>query len=174
MPVKGGYLAVAGIGVVVLWSGIKGHKWSTVLRDTISGQPTGSTIDQPIVSSSAAYGYGTGLNTGTAPSLGAGGSHAKNVAIGKSMALLFGWSGQQWTDLYNLWTRESGWNNKAQNPSSGAYGVAQALPPTKYPAAGRPPISSASVQIWWGLGYIKERYGSPSGAWAHEESAGWY
>jgi hypothetical protein len=29
-------------------------------------------------------------------------------------------------------------------------------------------------QIEWTLNYIKERYGTPVAAWAHEMSAGWY
>jgi hypothetical protein len=34
--------------------------------------------------------------------------------------------------------------------------------------------ADAATQIRCGLGYIKGTYGSPCGAWAHEESAGWY
>jgi hypothetical protein len=78
----------------------------------------------------------------------------------------------------SLWNRESGWSNTAENPSSGAYGIAQALghgPTNQYPAGpANPPVSSASAQIAWGLSYIKQTYGSPSAAWAHEESEGWY
>lgn len=32
----------------------------------------------------------------------------------------------------------------------------------------------ASVQIAWGLNYIKGRYGSPSAAWAYWQRIGWY
>jgi SLT domain-containing protein len=41
-------------------------------------------------------------------------------------------------------------------------------------AAANPPTSSAGAQIDWGLGYIKGRYGSPAGAWAHEVANNWY
>jgi hypothetical protein len=34
--------------------------------------------------------------------------------------------------------------------------------------------SDAATQIRWGLGYIKSIYGSPCGAWSHEQSDGWY
>jgi hypothetical protein len=34
--------------------------------------------------------------------------------------------------------------------------------------------TNAATQIRWGLTYIKDRYSSPCGAWAHEESDGWY
>jgi hypothetical protein len=30
------------------------------------------------------------------------------------------------------------------------------------------------TQIRWGLGYIKDRYGTPCGAWAHSQATGWY
>jgi hypothetical protein len=64
------------------------------------------------------------------------------------------------------------------NPSSGAYGIAQALPATKYPLAGRPPSmggsSYAPTQIVWGLQYIKQRYGDPIQAWNHELQFNWY
>jgi hypothetical protein len=34
--------------------------------------------------------------------------------------------------------------------------------------------TNPATQIRWGLDYIKGRYGSPCGAWAHSESTGWY
>jgi hypothetical protein len=87
----------------------------------------------------------------------------------------YGWAGNQILPLGALWERESGWNRFALNPSSGAYGIAQALPPTKYPPAGQAAGgSSAAAQIAWGESYIAQRYGTPAGAWAHELSAGWY
>lgn len=56
----------------------------------------------------------------------AGGGSA--VAIGRRMAAAQGWTGSQWTALFNLWMRESGWNPYAVNPSSGAYGIPQCYP----------------------------------------------
>jgi len=40
MPVKGSYLALAGLGGILLWSGTKGTRWSDTLRNIISGQGT--------------------------------------------------------------------------------------------------------------------------------------
>jgi peptidoglycan DL-endopeptidase CwlO len=34
--------------------------------------------------------------------------------------------------------------------------------------------NNAATQIRWGLTYIHGRYGSPCGAWAHEEADNWY
>ncbi|WP_369369766.1 ubiquitin-like domain-containing protein [Promicromonospora sp. Populi] len=94
--------------------------------------------------------------------------------IGQQMAAARGWTGQEWTCLDLLWQRESGWNYQAANPSSGAYGVPQALPGSKMASAGADWATNPATQIEWGLGYIADRYGSPCGAWSHSESVGWY
>jgi resuscitation-promoting factor RpfB len=171
LPVKGGYLLAAGGGALLLWSGFRGRNWSTSLRDLISGKPLPTSQSNPIVSSpnAGSSSSSVGLNV----PIGAI-SKGKNVALGMSMAAAYGWVGQQAKDLNSLWTKESGWNNRAQNPSSGAYGIPQALPPSKMGALANPPTSSAVAQIRWGLKYIKQRYGSPSAAWAHEVANNWY
>jgi hypothetical protein len=86
----------------------------------------------------------------------------------------FGWSSGEFGCLQSLWNAESGWNVYASNPSSGAYGIPQALPGSKMASAGSDWQSNAATQIRWGLGYIKQLYGSPCGAWSHEQSSGWY
>ncbi|MGI5204114.1 lytic transglycosylase domain-containing protein [Spirillospora sp. CA-108201] len=75
--------------------------------------------------------------------------------------------------LVNLWNKESHWNAHAANPS-GAYGIPQALPGSKMASAGPDWQNNATTQIKWGLGYIKNRYGTPCGAWSHSQSVGWY
>lgn len=85
-----------------------------------------------------------------------------------------GWSAEDYNCLVLLWNRESGWNPSATNPSSGAYGIPQALPGTKMATAGADWQTNPQTQINWGLGYIADRYGTPCGAWAHSESVGWY
>lgn len=85
-----------------------------------------------------------------------------------------GWTGYEWTCLYNLWMRESSWLWYAENPYSGAYGIPQSLPGDKMATFGANWRDDAAVQIDWGLAYIAQRYGSPSQAWAHSEAVGWY
>ncbi|MDJ0313732.1 hypothetical protein [Arthrobacter sp. H35-D1] len=85
-----------------------------------------------------------------------------------------GWAQGQFRCLNQLWERESNWRTNATNPYSGAYGIAQALPPGKYGEAGADWLTNYRTQIIWGLGYIKNRYGSPCGAWDHSQSVGWY
>ncbi|HEX4289578.1 MAG TPA: lytic transglycosylase domain-containing protein [Trebonia sp.] len=94
--------------------------------------------------------------------------------VAKQMLGQFGWSGSQFSCLEPLWERESGWDVTAENPSSGAYGIPQALSGSLMASAGPDWQTDAATQIRWGLTYIQGRYGSPCGAWAHEESDGWY
>ena len=84
------------------------------------------------------------------------------------------WPSWQFRFLDRLWEHESSWNTQAANPYSGAYGIPQAVPASKMAAAGPDWRWSARTQIRWGLGYISTRYGSPYGAWQHEECYGWY
>ena len=86
----------------------------------------------------------------------------------------YGWGQDQFSCLDSLWNAESGWNVSASNPSSGAYGIPQALPGSKMASAGPDWQTNAATQIRWGLGYIQGLYGSPCGAWGHEQSTGWY
>jgi hypothetical protein len=95
-------------------------------------------------------------------------------AIASALLGSFGWSGSQFGCLVNLWNRESGWNTHADNPSSSAYGIPQALPGSKMASAGPDWQNNAETQIKWGLGYIRDRYGSPCGAWGHSQANGWY
>ena len=97
---------------------------------------------------------------------------AQQIALG--MLGSYGWSSSQFSCLVSLWNQESGWNVTASNPSSGAYGIPQALPGSKMASAGADWQTDAATQIRWGLGYIKADYGSPCGAWSHEEADGWY
>ncbi len=99
-------------------------------------------------------------------------SQAQTYAAGA--AAQYGWTGQNWTDLVKLWTRESSWMWNAENPSSGAYGIPQSLPGSKMATFGERWRDDAAVQIDWGLNYISQRYGSPSKAWQHSEEIGWY
>jgi hypothetical protein len=71
-------------------------------------------------------------------------------------------------------SRESGWSVTATNPSSGAYGLGQALPGYKMASAGSDWQTNPATQIKWTLGYMDERYGSPCAAQGFWESHGWY
>jgi hypothetical protein len=83
-------------------------------------------------------------------------------------------SAAQFSCLVTVWDRESHWNHKAHNRSSGAHGIPQALPGSKMRSAGADWRTNPVTQIKWGLSYIHARYGNPCGALRHMNSHGWY
>ncbi|MEU3979580.1 transglycosylase SLT domain-containing protein [Streptomyces sp. NPDC026672] len=83
-------------------------------------------------------------------------------------------SSAQYSCLSAVVEHESGWNHRAVNPSSGAYGLFQALPGSKMASAGSDWRTSPLTQMRWGLSYMKARYGSPCGAWNFWQKNGWY
>src|SRR5690625_228535 len=94
--------------------------------------------------------------------------------VARAMLADHGWGEDQFQCLDDLWARESNWDHTATNPTSGAYGIPQALPPGKMSSAGDDWETNPKTQIEWGLGYIDESYGTPCSAWAHSESHNWY
>ncbi|MEV6969662.1 lytic transglycosylase domain-containing protein [Hamadaea sp. NPDC051192] len=95
-------------------------------------------------------------------------------AIGCAELLKAGFGLDQMPCLDKLWTRESHWNYKSYNSSSGAYGIPQAVPGSKMATVAADWKTNPATQIIWGLGYIKNRYKTPCGAWQHSEDKGWY
>ncbi|WKX72310.1 transglycosylase SLT domain-containing protein [Streptomyces sp. XD-27] len=82
--------------------------------------------------------------------------------------------GDQFQCFSNIVNHESSWNYRASNPSSGAYGLVQALPGSKMASAGADWQTNPATQIKWGLNYMNERYGSPCGAWGFWQANNWY
>lgn len=82
--------------------------------------------------------------------------------------------GGQYQCFSNIVERESTWNYQAQNPSSGAYGLVQALPGTKMSSEGADWRTNPATQIKWGVKYMNDRYGSPCGAWQFWQANHWY
>lgn len=80
----------------------------------------------------------------------------------------------QYQCFSNIVERESDWDVTATNPSSGAFGLVQALPGSKMASAGPDWRTNPATQIKWGLDYMKSAYGGPCGAWAFWQSHGWY
>ncbi|MFM1756439.1 MAG: hypothetical protein RL621_1393 [Bacteroidota bacterium] len=90
------------------------------------------------------------------------------------MAEQYGWGEDHFECLVNLWNRESGWRYNADNPTSSAYGIPQALPGSKMSSAGADWKTNPETQIRWGLNYIDKRYKTPCGAWGAFKKKGWY
>ena len=198
-------ILLIGIGGYLAWFGV--HYWRGDLKwpsDPIKSvlQGKGLPAASPAAPQSAlltAYEQQENTVTGGQAAAGGGGSTAAPVAAGaaqntaKLLLSKFGWAASELGPLISLWNRESGWNASARNPSSGAYGIAQALGhgqadtaapdgTNEYGAeygltaaqAQQANAGSTTFQIMWGLGYIQAVYGSPAAAWAHEQQFGWY
>lgn len=128
--------------------------------------------------SGAAAAPSVGSTSSGVKSLGADGGEVDDPTGAKAYAATqlasFGWGQDQMSCLLPLWNRESDWTTTAENPSSQAYGIAQSLPAEKMNSVGDDWKTNYQTQVKWGLGYIKDRYASPCGAWQHETSIGWY
>ena len=93
-------------------------------------------------------------------------------AIARALLGEYGFSSDQFGCLDSLWVSESGWRVDADNPTSSAYGIPQALTqlhdlPADY-------MTNAESQIRWGLDYIRDAYGSPCSAWSFKQGNNWY
>ncbi|MFC0625934.1 aggregation-promoting factor C-terminal-like domain-containing protein [Kribbella deserti] len=94
--------------------------------------------------------------------------------VARNLLADHGWPLSQFRCLDKLWTRESRWRVDADNPTSSAYGIPQALPGRRMAEYGKDWRTNPVTQIRWGLDYIQDAHGSPCEAWAHSERKGWY
>lgn len=99
-------------------------------------------------------------------------SEADPRDIGLALLSEYGFSADQFSCLDALYVSESNWRVDADNPTSSAYGIPQALTsmhdlPGDY-------YTSAEAQIRWGLEYIQDSYGSPCSAWSFKQANNWY
>ena len=96
-------------------------------------------------------------------------------AFARDLALnTYQWSDDQFECLNKIWTKESHWNYKARNKTSGAHGIAQALPATKMESVGTDWRTNPVTQITWGLSYIEKRYETPCRALVKFKRSNWY
>jgi resuscitation-promoting factor RpfB len=196
--ISGVAVGLTAAGGVLIYSGIYNRSVGDILGSIARGQRPTAGPPETFEASGSSGGGTAGAPVPPAPSA----SAAANQAIARLLAAPHGWSaGPQWDALVDTWNRESGWSNTAWNPS-GAYGIAQALGHAQSGEAEVGPRSSgsdtpglnasyggyglsaaqaqsanaghATDQITWGLHYILATYTDPAGAWAHEQSAGWY
>jgi hypothetical protein len=111
----------------------------------------------------------------TKPPVPAGcGQYSGNQLIACQLLPSYGFATSEMSALVPMWTKESNWSTTARNPSSGAYGIPQALPGDRMATVAADWRTNPTTQIKWGLGYIKDRYGTPSAAWRFWQANGWY
>ncbi|PZR54230.1 hypothetical protein DNL40_04760 [Xylanimonas oleitrophica] len=151
-----------------------------VLSDDVTAEPVAKIVakgtkerpaPQPVAPRSSGSSSGTSEEAATTSGPSVSGSPR---AIGQQLAAARGWTGEQWSCLDSLFQKESGWNPSAANPSSGAYGIPQALPGSKMGSVAGDWRTNPATQITWGLNYIEGRYGTPCGAWSHSQAKNWY
>ena len=94
---------------------------------------------------------------------------AKSILIDE-----YGFNEKQYQCLNTLWTKESHWNYKARNKTSGAHGIPQALPASKMSVVSTDWRTNPVTQIRWGLRYISIRYETPCKALAKHKRSNYY
>jgi hypothetical protein len=112
-------------------------------------------------------------------------THQQNVAYRPAVAPPIAGSHQDWMTAAGIpasvWScastlieRESNWDVYADNPTSDAYGIPQALPGEKMASAGADWRTNPVTQLRWMHGYVNGRYGGFCQALSHSYSVGWY
>ena len=96
----------------------------------------------------------------------------ENRDLGYRLAIDYGYTLTQWDCFDGLVMNESGWKHWAKNPSSGAFGIAQALPKEKMATHGD--YYLPEVQIRWMLDYVSARYKDPCTAYKFQLKNNWY
>jgi hypothetical protein len=69
---------------------------------------------------------------------------------------------------------ESSWNVRADNPTSDAYGIPQALPGSKMASMGADWRTNPETQLKWMIRYCQTRYGGIPGAYRVKLATGVY
>ena len=77
----------------------------------------------------------------------------------------YGWDLRQRQCVYKLFTKESRFDNYADNKLSTAFGIGQLL---------NEQSTDPAIQILNAYRYIKHRYDTPCKAWEHSVSRNWY
>ncbi|HET9889642.1 MAG TPA: hypothetical protein VFQ42_04000 [Mycobacterium sp.] len=155
----------ANVPLVGQWAGLDavGQALHAMGGPAVKLPPAGSVDLGPFGALNAGIGSGSGSMAASSAVAAAAQAYAA------SQLARHGWGPDQMPPLIKLWNQESGWNPFAVNPSSGAYGIPQAL------GHGHPyNLGDFVPQVDWGEDYVEGRYGSPAGAWAHERAYNWY
>ncbi len=101
-------------------------------------------------------------------------STAAPRVIARRLLPQYGFSGSDFGCLNALYMSESGWDPHADNPTSTAYGIPQALTGGTHDNLPADYMTNPASQIKWGLDYIRSSYGTPCSAWSFKRSHGWY
>ncbi len=153
VAVSGGVLASSAITVGSAAENVGANVSSPVVKDAVRDR-------EPVVSRSSDRRKAADPIKESALSITEGPAVTRTVDVSQSdpreiaQSLLpqFGFSSDQFGCLDSLWTRECNWNISADNPSSSAYGIPQALPGSKMSSAGSDWATNPVTQITLGPG----------------------
>ena len=95
-------------------------------------------------------------------------------SIARSLMAEYGFSEAEFGCLDALWMSESDWDPTADNPTSTAYGIPQALTGGTHDNLPADYMTNPVSQIEWGLWYIKNSYGTACAAWEFKQANNWY
>jgi hypothetical protein len=95
-------------------------------------------------------------------------------SIARRLMPEYGLSDAEFSCLDSLWMSESDWDPTADNPSSTAYGIPQALTGGTHENLPADYTTNVTSQIRWGLWYISNSYGSACSAWEFKQANQWY
>lgn len=176
-------IAAVGIGIIFLYGSIKGYSPIKAFDNVIHGENPnhGQSVNAPLVSQSASNGNTSVSGNINGPAKNGDTSAAAIAsykAFAQALVIQHGWSGQ-FADLDWVIMHESGYNPLATNPSSRAFGIAQALGHGTASTQGSisdeygnfgtsDAICQAAnngngyAQLIWMCNYIASRYGSPA------------
>lgn len=179
-------LMLTQVGFTAGEAGFHGGTMGTAMQWTYdeNGSVTGGVFDASAISPDAITPI-TGFSTyGPSVSQSSGNTVDAQLSQDSSIAeiqqyahdkvIAMGWTEQDFQNLVLLWNRESGWRWNADNPTSDAYGIPQALPGSKMASAGSDWATNPKTQVDWGLKYIQQRYGSPTAAINFWDAHNWY
>lgn len=157
-------------------AGYGGTSELAALMSALSGTSAGGAMSLSASATSTSGGTTSSDTESTVSEKDAPKNVKANVALGKKMAAEKGWTGKQWNALYELWMHESGWRHWADNPTSDAYGIPQAMSNLHKETATAAWRNSPKKQIEWGLKYIAGKYKNPVNAWSfwNSKNPHWY
>lgn len=190
MAVDAAGIGAVAFGAVFLYAGIRGISVPAALTSIVKGtSPASVPVTQQITGTSPAAAAAESV-AGTVP--GTVGSSSPQAAL-QNAAAAYGWgSGTQWAALQALEMSEASFNPLAKNPSSGAFGMAQALGhgagaatagtvTNQYGGYGvsaqvaqAANSGDAGAQSVWMMAYIAVVYGTPAAAWKFHQANNYY
>ena len=156
-------------GTMELTNLVQKNKDKVISRNTLTAYVKTAPTDKIVLvgTGSASTGSGsTGSGSGSA-NLGTTVPAGEMQSWAHDYLLANGYTEDDFTALVFIITHESGWNPQATNPSSGAYGLPQALPGSKMASAGADWQTNYQTQIKWFLDYCNQRYGGVTAAYNH-------